>query len=92
MNSWLRVLAVGVAMIALGTGTGLAQSKPGGCNQPGAPEKVEGKVMSIDLQQGRVTVREGNGTMHTFQASPETLREFKVGDNIEAKLRPLPNC
>ncbi len=92
MNSWLRVLAVGVTMIALGTGAGLAQSKPAGCNQAGAPEKVEGKVMNIDLQQGRVTVRERNGTMHAFQASPETLRDLKVGDNIEAKLRPLPNC
>jgi hypothetical protein len=48
--------------------------------------------MNIDLQQGRVTVRERNGTMHAFQASPETLRGLKVGDNIEAKLRPLPNC
>ncbi len=91
MNSWLRVLAVGVTMIVLGTGTSLAQSKPG-CNQAGAPEKVEGTVMNIDLQQGKVTVRERNGTIHAFQGSPETLRDLKVGDTIEAKLRPLPNC
>jgi hypothetical protein len=30
--------------------------------------------------------------MHEFQASKETLRDLKVGDHVEARLRELPKC
>jgi hypothetical protein len=30
--------------------------------------------------------------VHEFQASKETLQDFKVGDRIEANLREAPKC
>jgi hypothetical protein len=53
------------------------------------PEKVEGQVMAVDQNAGRITVREKNGTTHEFQANRETM---KPGDQIEAKLREAPKC
>jgi Cu/Ag efflux protein CusF len=53
-----------------------------------APQKVEGRVMKVDPAAGKVTVQEADGKVHEFQASPETLQTMKVGDRIEAKLRP----
>lgn len=37
-------------------------------------------------------MRAPNGTMHEFQASKETLQDYKVGDSIKARLRPDPRC
>jgi hypothetical protein len=54
--------------------------------------KVEGQVVKIDQAQGKVTVREPCGTVHEFQASAETLKDLKVGERIEAKLREAPKC
>ena len=42
--------------------------------------------------QGKVTVREPGGITHEFQASAETLKDLKVGDQIGAKLREAPKC
>ena len=94
MHTWLR-LSAGLAVgIMLWTGPALGQGRPA-CDQQGkmkTPEKVEGEVTKIDAAQGRVTVRESNGTVHEFQASAETLQDLKVGGRIEAKLREAPNC
>ena len=92
-KTWRRLLAVFAATsIVVLTGTVLAQEKPAGCVQPGTPEKMEGQVVQIDPAQGKVTVRESNGQTHDFRASEETLRSYKVGDRIEAKLRPGQEC
>ena len=94
MRTWLQVtsgLAIG---LLLWSGAALAQVKPG-CDAQGrvkAPEKVEGQVMKVDLAQGKVTVREADGTVHEFQASAETLKDLKPGDQIGAKLREAPKC
>jgi hypothetical protein len=56
------------------------------------PERVEGEVTNIDAAQGRVTVRESDGTVHEFTASKETLQDLKVGGRVEAKLREVPKC
>ena len=88
-----RLLTVFAASsMVLLTGTVLAQDKPAGCIQAGAPAKVEGQVVQIEPEQGKVTVRESNGATHDFRASPETLRSYKVGDRIEAALRPGQEC
>ena len=66
-----------------------------GCDAQGkvkAAEKVEGQVVKVDAAQGKVTVREPGGTTHEFQASAETLKDLKVGDQIGAKLREAPKC
>jgi hypothetical protein len=52
---------------------------------------VEGQVVHVDVEQGKLHERESDGTAHEFQASKETLQDVKVGDRIEAKLREIPN-
>ena len=89
MRTWLQVTS-GLAMgLVLWSGAALAQVKPG-CDAQGkvkAADKIEGQVVKIDAAQGKVTVRESGGTTHEFQASAETLKDLKVGDQIGAKLR-----
>ena len=92
-RTWRRHLAAFAASsVVVLTGTVLAQDKPADCIQAGAPKKMEGQVVQIDPDQGKVTVRESNGAMHDFRASAETLRSYKVGDRIQATLRPGQEC
>jgi len=88
-----RLLAAGMAAgVMLWSGVVLGQPR---CDQQGrllAPEKVAGQVVKIDPAGGRVSVREADGKTHEFQASQETLQDLKVGDQIEAKLRPAQKC
>ena len=89
MKTWMRPLvglAVGITLLA---GTTLAQEKPAGCGKA-TPEKVEGQVVKIDPDKGKITVRATDGTTLEFEASKETLEEFKVGDQIKATLRSAP--
>jgi len=94
MRTWLQVtsgLAIG---LLIWSGAALAQVKPG-CDAQGkvkAAEKIEGQVVKVDTAQGKVTVREADGTVHEFQASAETLKDLKPGDQIGAKLREAPKC
>jgi Cu/Ag efflux protein CusF len=94
MKTWTRLSAGLVAAILLVAGTALAQTqrKPAECDRSRTPESVEARVVKVDLQQGKVTVREDNGKTHEFEASKETLQDLKPGDRIEAKLRSAPNC
>ncbi|HTI54413.1 MAG TPA: hypothetical protein VMC04_09285 [Verrucomicrobiae bacterium] len=89
-----KAVAMGIVLaVPLWAGFAAGQSKPS-CDQvkAGAPQKVEGKVVRIDQAQGKVAVTETDGKTHEFQASKETLKDLKVGDNIEARLRELPKC
>ena len=94
MHTWLR-LSAGLAVgCLLWTGTALGQARPE-CDQQGkvkTPERVGGEVTKVDMPQGRVTVRESDGTLHEFQASKETLQNVKVGGRVEAQLREAPKC
>ena len=92
MRAWLRVLAGSSATVLLWSAMALAQAKPADCPKPGAPEKVEGQVVKVDLQQGKLTLRGSDGTTHEFEASNDTLQDVKVGDRIEAKLRLAAGC
>jgi hypothetical protein len=94
MRLWSGVTAGLAVGLMLWTGSALAQGKPN-CDAQGkmkTPEKVEGQVVKVDTAQGKVTVREPSGTVHEFQASAETLKDLKVGDKLEAKLREAPKC
>jgi len=92
MKTWIR-LSAGLAVGGvLWTGIAVAQGKPTGCDKASTPERLEGQVVKIDLEQGKVTVRATDGTTHEFQASNETLQGYKLGDRIEAKLRSAPDC
>ena len=94
MHRWPAV-AVGLAMtLGLWSGSAMGQTKPA-CDQQGrvmTPQKVEGQVVKVDAAQNKVTVRDTNGTVHEFQASPEAVQGFKVGDRIEGNLREAPKC
>jgi hypothetical protein len=92
MKKWIR-LSAGLAVGGmLWTGIAVAEGKPTGCDKASTPERLEGQVVKIDLEQGKVTVRATGGTTHEFQASNETLQGYKLGDRIEAKLRSAPDC
>jgi hypothetical protein len=94
MRLWWGVTAGLALSLMLWTGSALAQGKPN-CDAQGrmkTPEKVEGQVLKVDNAQGKVTVRGADGTVHEFQASAETLKDLKVGDKLEAKLREAPKC
>jgi len=49
-------------------------------------------VVKVDAARNKLSVREADGKVHEFDASTETLQEFKVGDRIEANLREAPKC
>lgn len=91
MNRWKSGAAVlAITAMVLG-GTAFAQSKPE-CDKAKTPQKLEGQVVAIDMNQGKVTMRGSDGATHEFQASKETLQGYKVGDRIEARLRSAPEC
>ena len=94
MHTSLR-LSAGLAVgLVLWTGTALGQARPA-CDpqaKMNTRERVEGEVTKVDIAQGRVTVRESDGTVHEFLASTETLQDLKVGGRIEARLREAPKC
>lgn len=95
MKTWLSAVAIVIAGAVLWSGTALGQANTKtGCEamKAGAPQKVEGQVVSVDANQGKVTVKTSDGKTQDFQASPETIRDFKVGDKIEARLRNAANC
>ena len=95
MKTLVSAVAVAVAGALLWSGTALGQgAAKRGCEamKAGSPQKVEGQVVSVDQNQGKVTIKAADGKTHEFQASKETIRDFKVGDRIEAQLRDATNC
>jgi hypothetical protein len=95
MKTWSTVAAIVVASTAMWAGAALGQATPKqGCDavKAGAPQKVEGQVVSVDQNQAKVTIRGSDGKTHEFQATKDTIRDFKVGDKIEAQLRGAANC
>ncbi len=90
-----RLLSAGFAGGLLLWGGGvLGQHKPADCDMgtARAPERLEGQIVKVDPDQGKLTLRGTDGTTHEFQASQETIQGYKVGDRLEAKLRTAPNC
>ena len=82
----LTVFALATALLA---GPALAQqpaAKPK-CDPSKAPQMIQGQVTRIDPGQNKITIRGTDGSTHEFEASRETLQDYKVGDKIEAKLR-----
>jgi len=90
-NRILLMVAVAGGLV-LANGLALGEDKPADCIKAGTPEMVEGQVTQVDVNQGKLTLRASDGTLHEFQASRETLDDYKVGDPIKAKLRTAPRC
>jgi Cu/Ag efflux protein CusF len=92
MKRWLltsSALATGALLTA---GLAFGESKEECTKRTQTPEKVEGQVVAVDQNAGKVTIRDFKGTTHEFQANRETLQEMKPGEKIEAKLREAPKC
>jgi hypothetical protein len=84
-------IAAAVAAAVLWGGAAAAQT-PAECPKPGAPETVAGEVIRVDVNESRITLRASDGTVHEFNASRDTLKDVKVGDRLEAKLRRPAGC
>ena len=92
MKTWTQRGGALIVPLLLWSGTALAQATSPPTTRPpnpaaNTPEMVSGQVVKIDRGQGKVTIREGNGRIHEFQASADTLKDLKEGDSIEARLR-----
>ena len=87
----LLTVAVAGALL-LSNGVALAADKPADCSKTGTPAMVEGQITNVDMSQGKLTIRSSDGSMHEFQASKETIADYKIGDPIKAKLRTGTGC
>ena len=91
MNRWLTLSGGFVAIALLSAGLAFGQQPKPNC-KAGAPEKVEGQVVRVDPSTNKVTIRDKSGTTHEFQASKETAKDMKPGDQIEARLNEASKC
>ena len=55
-----------------------------------APARIDGEVVAVNPDAGTMTVRMSDGTTQEFRGNRETLKDYKVGDKIEGKLRSTP--
>lgn len=58
-----------------------------GCEKPGAPQEITAKVVKVDMDKHQLTLQDSNGTTHVMNANDETLKRYKPGDSLTAKLR-----
>jgi translation initiation factor IF-1 len=88
MNRWLLLSGGFVSALLLSAGLAVGQTQPkasADCVHKDAPQKVEGQVVAV-APDGKMTVKDNTGKTHSFQVSPEMAKEYKPGDQIEAKL------
>jgi hypothetical protein len=89
MKNWVRVPVMLVAGSLMWSGIALGQAKPADCPKA---EKVDGQIVKVDMNQGKLTVRGSDGKTYEFNASKETLQDKKVGDHIEVTRRLPEGC
>ena len=94
MDTPTRLAAGLLAAILLGGNVAAAQTQgqPSDCPNIRAVERIDGTVVTVDAQQGTLTLLGSDGTTYKFQAARETLQDLKVGDKIETKLRISDKC
>ena len=85
MNISKYSIAIYAALLA---GSLTAQAGDGtDCKNSGSPEKIEGRITSVDMNEGKVTVKSNDGKTHIFNAGQATLKNYKVGDSLKMALR-----
>jgi hypothetical protein len=106
MKTWVRATAVTTVALLAWSGAAIARDKGakksaapcdqtqpsasvGGAATP-APPQIAGQVTAIDQANGMVTIQGTDGQAHQFRANADTLKDLKVGDQLEAKLRSAP--
>lgn len=62
------------------------------CDKTRTPDKVEGQISRIDKDHQVLEVRKADGTTIEFRVAPDTLKQYAVGDHIQAKLRSATGC
>ncbi|HNV87949.1 MAG TPA: hypothetical protein PKL53_03190 [Methylotenera sp.] len=87
MNILKRLTAIAIVGLTMQSGVVMAEAAVVSCAKEGTPGQLEGKVVKVDMDQEKITLRDTSGTVHEFNASKETLQEYKAGDTIKAKLR-----
>jgi hypothetical protein len=87
MKNWVTASAW-VAGSLVCASLALAQAKP---DCPKA-EKVEGQVVRVDVDQGKLTLRTADGKLFEFNGSKETLQDKKIGDRMEVTRRMPEGC
>jgi len=93
MNTFaVTMLSLSLAGLVAAGSVAAQQPAPKQCQPAKAPQRVEGQVVEMSATQEKIKVRDTSGATHEFQASAETIRDLKVGDKIEATLRPMPKC
>lgn len=58
-----------------------------GCEKPGAPQEIMAKVVKVDMTKHEITLQDSKGTTHVMNADDDTLKRYKPGDSLTAKLR-----
>ena len=95
MNRWLLLSGGFISAAILSAGLAFGQTTPapkaGDCKAKGAPERVEGQVVSV-TPDGKMTVKDDKGQTHQFQVSKEMAKDMKPGDKIDAKLSESSKC
>ncbi len=86
MHILKRLFAVAIIASAAYASIAIAEDAAD-CASSGQPAQLDAKVEKVDATNGKITVRDSSGTVHEFDASAETLQDYKVGDTIKAKLR-----
>lgn len=90
MKNGIRLMAAAAAGFVLSSRPALPQDKD--CGKMSVPKSVEGQVIKVEPEQGKMSVRTADGTVHEFQAEKETLQGYKSGDSLKATLRTAPKC
>ena len=64
-----------------------------GAASPGskAPERWSGEVISVNPDEGTMSVRMSDGTTQAFRGDKDTLKDYRPGDRISGKLRERPS-
>jgi len=95
MNRWLLISGgfVSAALLTAGLSFGQTATQPKAADncKKGAPERVEGQVVTVS-PDGKMTVRDDKGQTHQFQVSKDMAKDMKPGDKIDAKLSEGQKC
>jgi hypothetical protein len=67
------------------------RSQPAASPSSRAPERWSGEVVSVNADEGTMTVRMTDGTMQAFRGEKDTLKDYKPGDKVSGKLRAQPS-
>ena len=87
MRAAIGALAVGALL--WGGVAAAQQPKPADCPKA---EKVQGQIVKVDAEQGKLTLQGSDGKTYEFNASKETLQDKKVGDKLELSRRLPEGC